>query len=129
MTVAAVAMGGAGVLLQFAPVETVAWLGARADALTPLLGQVIGAALLGFSMLNWMSRRARMGGIYARPLVMGNLLHFVTGGLALLKGASASTSLGLWAVAAVYAAFAVAFTLVLITHPVDRPSTIDRPST
>jgi hypothetical protein len=50
---------------------------------------------------------------------MGNLLHFVAGGLALLKGASAATSPGLWAVTAVYAAFAIAFTLVLMTHPAD----------
>ena len=119
MTAAAVTMGGAGVLLQFAPVETITWLWARADAVTSLLGQVAGALLLGFAMLNWMTRRARMGGIYARPLVMGNLLHFVSGGLALLKGASTSTSHGLWAVTAVYAVFAVAFTLVLMTHPAD----------
>ena len=119
MTAAAVAMGGAGVLLQFAPVETITWLGARADAVTSLLGQVAGALLLGFAMLNWMTRRARMGGIYARPLVMGNLLHFVSGGLALLKAASAATLPGLWVVTAVYGAFAVAFTLVLMTHPAD----------
>lgn len=128
MTAAAVAMGGAGLLLQFAPVEAATWLGSRADAVTPLLGQVTGALLLGFSMLNWMSRRARMGGIYARPLVMGNLLHFVAGGLALLKGASASPSLGLWGIAAVYAAFAVGFTVVLMTHPAEPPALSGRPS-
>ena len=123
MSAAAIVMGGAGLVLQFASVEAMTALGARPDALMPLLGQVTGALLLGFAMVNWMSKGARMGGIYARPLVMGNLVHFLTGGLALLKGASTSTSPALWAVAASYAGFAVAFTIVLMTHPTDGIST------
>lgn len=117
MSAAAVTMGAAGLLLQFAPVEVMHALGAAPDAVVPLLAQVTGALLLGFAMTDWMSRGARMGGIYARPLVTGNLLHFVTGGLALLKGASASSSLALWGVTAIYAALAIAFTIVLLTHP------------
>jgi len=32
---------------------------------------------LGFSILNWMSKASLIGGIYNKPLLIGNLLHFL----------------------------------------------------
>jgi hypothetical protein len=47
--------------------------------------QVAAAGLLGFAIVNWMSRGNRIGGIYMRPLALGNLLLFTAAGLSLGK--------------------------------------------
>jgi hypothetical protein len=119
MSAAAILMAGAGLALQFAPHEVLAATGAAATPATAAATQVGGALYLGFAMLDWMSRGVRMGGIYARPLVMANLVHFVAGGLALLKFAATGATAGVWAIAVVYAALAVAFTSIAFTHPSD----------
>lgn len=72
----------AGLALQFALHEVLAAAGVEATAGAAAAAQVAGALYLGFAMLNWMSTGARMGGIYARPLVMANLVRLVAGGLA-----------------------------------------------
>jgi hypothetical protein len=61
----------------FAPAEVLARFGASADAAAVLLLQVAAAAYLGFAMLNWSAKGVLIGGIYARPLALGNFLHFV----------------------------------------------------
>jgi hypothetical protein len=53
--------------------------------------QLTGAVYLGFALTNWTARGVRIGGIYARPLSLGNCLHFVAGSCALLKYALASS--------------------------------------
>ncbi len=50
---------------------------------------------------------------------MANLVHFVAGGLALLRFAAKGATAGVWGVAVVYAALAVAFTSIAFTHPSD----------
>ena len=47
--------------------------------------QLLGGLYFGFGMLNWTAKGNLTGGIYSRPVAMGNLTHFVMGGLALLK--------------------------------------------
>lgn len=119
MTASAAVMAAAGLALQFAPQEVLGAAGVAATAGTAAAAQVTGALYLGFAMLNWMSKGARIGGIYARPLAMANLVHFVAGGLALLKHAVGSSSLLLWSVTLLYAILAAAFTFVTFTHPRD----------
>lgn len=61
-----------------------------------------------------------VGGIYARPLAAGNVLHFVVGALALLEHAyGAPGSAGIWVIALMYSVLAFAFGYVLFTHPAD----------
>ena len=62
MSAAAVAMGGAGLALQFPPAEVMDALGGRPGVVTAALAQVTGALLLGFALTDWMARRARPGG-------------------------------------------------------------------
>ena len=50
-----------------------------------LILQILGALYLGFSYLNWMSKNSLIGGIYNKPLLIGNLLHFLTASMALIK--------------------------------------------
>jgi hypothetical protein len=119
MTASAALMGLVGLALQFAPEVVLASATSAPEGSLRAAGQVTGALYLGFAMLNWMSRGVRIGGIYARPLTMGNLVHFVAAALALLKHAASGTSPAAWWPALLYSAFAAAFGFVAFTHPRD----------
>jgi hypothetical protein len=71
--------------VSFAGVELLEAMGmAVTPAATPLL-KLLGAALLGFAMMNWMAKGTMIGGIYARPLAAGNFLYFAIATLSLVK--------------------------------------------
>jgi hypothetical protein len=70
-------------------------------------------------MLNWMARANLIGGIYSRPVAMGNFLHFAMVAIALLKallGGLRAQPILIGAVV-VYSVFAVWFGLAVFTHP------------
>ena len=115
MNLSAAWMALVGLIATFLPQEVLARYGAAPDRHAALFLQVLGAAYLGFAMMNWMAREVLIGGIYSRPLAMGNMVHFMVGGLALVKG-------GLVVVALVYAAFAVWFGFVMFRHPLKTGS-------
>ncbi len=115
MNLSAAWMALVGLIATFLPQEVLAHYGAAPDRHAALFLQLLGAAYLGFAMMNWMAREVLIGGIYSRPLAMGNMVHFVVGGLALVKG-------GLIVVALVYAAFAVWFGFVMFRHPLKTGS-------
>ena len=50
-----------------------------------LIIQILGALYLGFSYVNWMSKNSLIGGIYNKPLLIGNTLHFLTASIAMIK--------------------------------------------
>ncbi|MBL4593142.1 MAG: hypothetical protein JKX68_04905 [Flavobacteriales bacterium] len=85
MTVSALFLGGLGMFISFLPEEISIYLGMSTGIFTQLLLQIIGALFMGFGMLNWMIRDALMGGIYNKPIVIGNLMHFVVTTLALTR--------------------------------------------
>jgi hypothetical protein len=74
-----------GLALSFAPDEVLVRLGVPVTAPLPVLLQLAGASYLGFAFTNWTARGSIIGGIYARPLSLGNFVHFLSGSLALLK--------------------------------------------
>lgn len=118
MMTSAFAMGIGGIALQFFPHEILRQLGADSGAINALFAQLVGACLLGFAMMNWMAKAVLIGGIYARPLALGNLTHFTIAALALIKYAFAASAAPLvWAFALVYAVFAALFAYVFLTHP------------
>jgi hypothetical protein len=90
VTISALLMGAAGLLLLFAPQESGAVLlpeAAGADAVIQLLG----AALLGFAVMNWTARGAALGGIYGRAVVIGNLMHLLVGAFVLVSRSANDT--------------------------------------
>ena len=118
MGASALAMGVWGLILSFLPQEALSFAGLSPDGFLPVLVQVAGAMYLGFAMMNWMAKASLIGGIYNRPIVMANMLHFVVAALALIKAAlAARSSLGLLIGAALYSLFRVLFAVVLFTHP------------
>jgi hypothetical protein len=84
------------------------------DAVLFVLIQLAGALYLAFALANWTAKGSMIGGIYSRPLAIGNLLHFTVSTLTLLEYAF---SHGLhWPVAtalAIYALFAALFTYLV----------------
>jgi hypothetical protein len=124
MVSSAILMAIGGVLLQFLPHEISNYLGAPASGTSHLLFQLAGALYIGFAMMNWMAKTVLIGGIYARPLAMGNFVHFLVGALALLKYAFASENAPpVWIAALIYSIFAVLFGFVFFTHPLKTGKT------
>lgn len=113
-------MAALGVAATFTPQEILARSGCPCGDVGVLVIQVLGALYLGFAMLNWMARSNLIGGIYSRPLAIGNLIHLAVVAITLAKavaGGSLRTSETIAACVA-YSAFAVWFGLVVFTHPI-----------
>lgn len=117
-----------GLAGSFLPAELLGWLGATPAPALLLVVQLLGALALGFAALDWMSRHATAGGLYGRPLVVGNLLHFTSGALAALKLAARAPEVRpLWAVAAVYAVLALGFARAFLRPPTRASSPAEAP--
>ncbi|HYU35067.1 MAG TPA: hypothetical protein VEW48_23185 [Thermoanaerobaculia bacterium] len=110
MMASALVLGLAGVAASFAPAELLTAWGSPATDQTVLVVQILGALYFSFALLNWTAKGVMIGGIYARPVSLGNFLHFTMGALALAKQ-ELSHDLGVPIVVAlvVYAVFAVLF--------------------
>ena len=92
-----------------------------------LILQILGALYLGFSILNWMSKTNLIGGIYSKPLLIGNLLHFFTASMALIKLTfKVETNLQLiFSYTIIYSLFTLFFGYVFFTNP-SLKQTIER---
>lgn len=119
MSLSAVFMGILGIATSFMPQEILIGLRTQPNGNATLLVQAAGALYLGFAILNWMAKNVMIGGIYARPVALGNLFHFVVGSLAGWKAiaSGAVASKVLLAACCVYTVFAVCFGIVLFTYP------------
>lgn len=119
--------GGAAL---FAPEEVAIFLGSSSKIRQPvaLIVQIAGSALLGFAVANWMSRANRMGGIYGRPLGVGNALLFTSAALSLGKAAAAGDlPLSIGALCGVFALLALGFLwLVFGSDPLAGSDTVRR---
>jgi hypothetical protein len=118
MTLSALMMAVLGVAASFLPQEILSWSGAESRGLGVLLIQIAGALYLGFAMLNWMARGNLIGGVYSRPVAMGNFLHFAVVAVTLVKALAGGMRGGpILAGAVLYAVFAIWFGLVAFIHP------------
>ena len=114
MVASSLVLGAAGLAMTFAPAELLTALPASAAEPLPVLLQLLGALYLSFAFANWTAKDSLIGGIYARPLSLGNCLHFLMGALALFKHLVSSGFHGpLVAVLAVYAIFALGFSYLV----------------
>jgi len=114
-----------GLATSYFPEKVLQTHGTVPDNATLLLIQMMGALYLGFAILNWTARGVLMGGIYARPLALGNFLHFAMVGVMLIKAAITFGVIQLATSAFVFSVFAIWFGVVLFTSPVRRPQPDD----
>lgn len=108
-----------GIISTFMPEEILRALGQTSTPIFSIIIQILGAVYLGFAFMNWMSKSHLIGGIYSRPLAIGNFTHFLIGGLTLLKFVLHSRSLNFYIIilTIVYLVFAVAFGIIFQRTP------------
>ena len=121
MIASAAMMSIFGIALSFFPMEILNYLRPSSEFPYTILLQITGALYLGFALMNWMAKTVLIGGIYARPLAMGNFMHFVVGCLALIKVALNNFgSFYIWISVVFYFLFAVSFGMVAFTAPAKK---------
>lgn len=85
-------------------------LGARSGGELVTLVGIVGTLYMGFALLNWMAREKLIGGIYSRPVAIGNFTHFLAGTVVLVDQVVSTTfPLILGTVTGLYALFAAGF--------------------
>ena len=127
----AVLMALAGFGGTFAPGEFLDALHLPDAGILPLLIQLLAALLLAFAMTNWMAKESRIGGIYNRPLAIGNLLHFTIGAITLCKYVvSHDAPMYVFIAAVLYVIFALSFAKItfMASRTVEAPPRSDPPS-
>lgn len=116
MTVSAIFLVIAGILLSFLPQETLHLLG-KEDDMSFIL-QLCGALLFGFGMLNWMVKGSLIGGIYNKGIVVANFAHFFIGSSILIKQYAKNTDLSyLLVLGIIYSIFSIGFGYLLFNSP------------
>ncbi len=116
MIASSIVLGLAGLSATFLPKEILNYVGLNSTVLPTLIIQVTGALYLGFALMNWMAKTVLIGGIYSKPLCIGNFLHFTTAALALIKAAFHHPEINAILIAAIaYSIFALLFGYVLFT--------------
>ncbi len=115
MTASALLLIAAGIVCTFLPQELAAALGRDTVTGSAVIIQIIGALYFAFGMINWTARENLIGGVYGRPVAIGNLTHFTVGGLALIKSSALSPLL--LVTAGIYLLFAVLFGIIFYRHP------------
>jgi len=113
-------MAATGIAALFLPHEILRALEIQPIGLLPVIVQLLAAMFFAFGLVNWTARGSLIGGIYNRPVAIGNLVHFAIGGITLFKAAASHHRIILWVTAIVYLVFAAGFALVFFTSPVKR---------
>ncbi len=118
MRSSAVFMGLLGAAASFLPQEILVWSGTTPERWSAVIVQIAGALYLGFAALNWAAQANLIGGIYSRPVALGNFIHFTAAAMALLKAVAAGERevVLLFGLAA-YTLFAVLFGRVMFGRP------------
>ncbi len=107
-----------GLGATFAPQELLAAWGLPDQALAVLLVQAAGALYFGFALMNWMAKDVLIGGIYSRPVALGNFMHFFVMAGALVKALMVGQrSVVIWVGAVIYVVFAMLFGQVVFGDP------------
>jgi hypothetical protein len=119
LTACALFLGLIGIGLTFLPNEILKYLQIESNQIMVIFMQLLGALYLGFAMLNWMAKGSTIGGIYNRPIAIGNFMHFGVGAMALLKIAFSVKEFKevIIPLAIVYTIFAVCFGYIFRANP------------
>lgn len=119
MTISAIFLALIGILLTFLPNEIAEYFNVESNGITLLFLKILSALYLGFAILNWMAKESLIGGIYNKPIAIGNLMHFGIGAIALIKiipGIQTHSEI-IISLTAIYLIFAILFLYVFRTNP------------
>jgi len=112
-------LGITGLVCSVLPHEILEVFTIEPNVITVYFIQLLSALYLGLALLNLMSKGARIGGIYNRPVVVANMMYFGVSSLALLKSISSLEVYltGFIVFLCINAALAMAFIYVFRTNP------------
>ena len=85
MTASSLVLGFAGVSALFAPDVLLGMVGVPMGNPLSVLIQLLGALYFSVALMNWTAKDSAIGGIYARPVSLGNFAHFFIGALLLIR--------------------------------------------
>jgi len=118
MIASSLVMGFLGICFTFLPGEILGFSGVEPADLNTLFLQITGSLYFAFAMLNWMAKGNLIGGIYSKPVAIGNFTHFMVGGLLLSNSAfSSPENIEIWIAAIGYSILAVLFGWVSFGNP------------
>lgn len=123
MSASAIVLGTIGIILTFMPEEVSGMLMLIGS---PILFQLLGALYFAFGLLNWTAKGNLIGGIYSRPVAIGNFAHFTIGALALIKLMLHQSFNFLSILAMLYAIFAILFGWIFFTNPLAKAKVITK---
>lgn len=110
MATTSLILGLAGIFALFASENVLTMLHVPAANSLSMLVQLMGALYFSFALMNWTAKDSAIGGIYARPVSVGNFGHFFMGTLLLIRyQLSNRFSASVLAVLIVYMIFASLF--------------------
>ena len=110
MTTSSLVLGLAGLFALFAPENLLAMLGVPMVNPLSVFIQLMGALYFSIALMNWTAKDSIIGGIYARPVSLGNFAHFFSGALLLAKYVlSNGFNISILLILVVYAIFASLF--------------------
>ena len=114
-------MAALGVVGIFAAPEILVLSGQISSPISVVAVQMLAAVYFGFGLTNYMARGITIGGIYAKPLAMGNAAHFGIGFMTLARVLqSQPLAPAIWVLTAMYAVFTFGFYKVAFTHPAQK---------
>ena len=119
MTASGAFMAFIGIGLSFLPDEISEHMGLSHQPLLIILFQAMGALYFGFGLMNYTAKGAIIGGIYNKPIALGNFAHFLIGSLAAVKFIfnNPDQSWSFYILTLLYAVFAVLFARTTFLHP------------
>ena len=118
MIISAIFLAINGFGFTFFPNEIAGLLINTDNYILVLILQILGALYLGFSILNWTSKSSLIGGIYNKPILMGNLLHFFTASMTLIKlNQGFQDNQLIFSYTIIYSLFTLSFGYVFFTNP------------
>jgi len=120
MALSAIFLAIAGLITSYFPEKVLETHGVVPNNTMLLLIQMMGALYLGFAILNWTARGVLIGGIYARPVALGNFLHFAMVGVMLAKAAIVHEVIQLATSAFVFSVVAISLEKMLLRPPVPK---------
>jgi hypothetical protein len=85
MTTCSLMLGLAGLFALFAPDVLLAILNVPIVNPLSVLIQLLGALYFSMALMNWTAKDSAIGGIYARPVSLGNFAHFFIGAMLLIR--------------------------------------------
>ncbi|HET6432699.1 hypothetical protein [Dyella sp.] len=110
-----------GIALLFAPDVLLAPLAPGAVAALTVLGQLVAGGWLAMAWLNWNQRHLVIGGIYARPLVLGNFTLYLISASSLAHRVKAGDAPpAMLALAVLFGTLTLVYAALLLRGPFGR---------